>query len=302
MSRVIVTGVGGFIGHHVVKKLKDTGYEVIGITKISSKNEPDVDNVHKIGLSSQEQLNGIIKENDIVIHLAWSTVPASSESDSEKDVITNIPASLNLIEACARKKASHFIFLSSGGTVYGNAEYLPIDEIHPTRPISPYGIDKLMVEKYLHMFSHRFGLPYTILRPSNVYGPNYRLDKGQGVIGYWLESIKKNKPLAIIKGGDIVRDYLHIDDLTELLAKLVAQPPDNQIFNVGTSIGTSLLELLEIIQNIKTNEIRLTEVPKRKFDVNTNILSFGKLKKQLNWQPKVDLVEGIEDLFSKSSN
>lgn len=104
MSRVIVTGVGGFIGHHVVKKLKDTGYEVIGITKISSKNEPDVDNVHKIGLSSQEQLNGIIKENDIVIHLAWSTVPASSESDSEKDVITNIPASLNLIEACARKK------------------------------------------------------------------------------------------------------------------------------------------------------------------------------------------------------
>lgn len=296
MPRVIVTGASGFIGRHIVKKIKDTGYEVIGITKTSSKNKLDIDKVYKIGLSDQEELNNVLQTNDIVLHLAWSSVPSSSESNSEEDVISNIPASLNFIEACTRNKVSHFIFLSSGGTIYGNAEYLPIDEKHPTKPISPYGIDKLMVEKYLHMYSHRFGLPFTILRPSNVYGPNYRLDKGQGVVGYWLESIYKNEPIDIIKGGDIIRDYLHVDDLAELIRIVIAQPIGNQIFNVGTSVGTSLFELLEIIQNLTNREIKLSEVPKRKFDVDTNILSFDKLKKQLNWQPKVDLVEGIKRL------
>ncbi len=295
MSKVIVTGGGGFIGRAVIKKLLSNGYEVEALVRYGDAVNLPV-KVHPIGLHNKDRVKKILHSDDIVIHLAWSSVPVTSAVNSKNDVISNLPHSLNLIEACVEKKVSNLLFFSSGGTVYGNPRKLPIDETHPTDPVSPYGIDKLMVEKYILMYSHRFGLPFTILRVSNAYGPRYRLNTPQGVIGHWINQLKEGGAIELVGNGDITRDFIHIEDICNATLFLL-EKPTNEVYNLGSQKGVSLNQLFEILETSIRRKLKIRRLPERSFDVRSNILNIEKIRKDFGWEPVKSLEKEIEKIL-----
>ncbi|TRX55603.1 NAD-dependent epimerase/dehydratase family protein [Fulvivirga sp. M361] len=299
MKKVIITGGNGFIGRALVQKLLLAGYQTEIITKQNQKSDLPV-KTHPIGLGDKEKIKEILNTDVVVIHLAWSTVPVTSAIDSKNDVISNLPDSLNIIEACVENGVSNLLFFSSGGTVYGNPQKLPIDERHPTNPLSPYGIDKLMVEKYILMYSSRFSLPFTILRVSNAYGFNYRLTKPQGVIGHWVNNLKKGETLELVGEGNTIRDFIHVDDICNA-TMLLLEKPSFEIYNLGSQIGFSLKELFMMLEECLGRKLKTSRLSERSFDVSSNVLSIDKIKQHTGWEPLKQLRQEIVKILNKEN-
>jgi len=187
-----------------------------------------------------------------------------------------------------------FVFLSSGGTVYGPAQSLPIAENHPTDPINAYGITKLAVEKYLHMFHVLYGLDTITLRPSVPYGPGQDPHRRQGAVGVFLHCIATRQPIEIWGDGNVRRDYFYIDDLVSaVLASLQIDSPPVRVFNVGGGRSYSLNDLLTLLGQITGREPIVRYCPGRKFDVPDLLLDTTRARTHLNWEPTVTLQDGI---------
>ncbi len=276
MTRYLVTGGNGFIGSHLITALD-------GDVSIASRNDGSFLDRH--------YCDRIVAGIDIVIHLAWSSVPATS---SVSDVSENLGGSLTLLEACSAAKVKKFVFMSTGGTVYGIPESIPTAENHPVRPICSYGITKAAFENYLRIFGQRDGMAYAILRGANVYGPGQTCQKGQGVIAAWMERISENKPVPLVGDGSIVRDFLFIDDAVEAIVSAIGCKSTNLLVNIGSGCGSSLSELLTIFKEVTGTPFSVECVPNRFYDVPSNVLDISLAKEELKWEPKVTLREGIE--------
>src|SRR3989339_112845 len=273
-NRIIITGGKGFIGSHLIKNLTAKNYKnLLSIDKHKSKNQSTKTVVGDF--FDTKILNNTLQKDDTVIHMACSSVPALSETDKEKQV----------------KKV---IYFSSGGTVYGNYGKRAIKETDAQNPFNAHGAMKLAVEKYLQVFSHVHGLNYIILRPGNPYGRTIDNHKNQGIIDIFLKKITNNEPLEIWGDGKIVRDYIHINDLTGLIIKIIENEVNNEIFNAGTGIGTSINELIKIIKKTTGKNITVNYRGTRNFDVKYNILNIEKAKKLLNWQPRINIEQGVK--------
>lgn len=295
--KVVLTGANGFMGKNLQHHLKDYGVDFVRLLDLhitSSAIQPPISfSKHEIDLADPS-LSELIEPEDMVIHMAWRSNPVITASDISKEEAMNWAASINLIDACIRKKAK-LIFISSGGAVYGHPEYDPIDEKHPTRPISAYGQLKLKVEQAILEAHKHSGLKYLIFRPSNLYGPGYSLQKGLGVIGHWVEMIKQNKPLKMVGDGMLTRDFIHADDLSRGI--LQALPVENEILNLGSGIGISLLELKQLFEKIISGKIKAIHLDSREHDVKKNILSIDKLHLLTGWSPMIPLEAGIRELL-----
>ena len=306
-KKIAITGGTGFIGSHVAENLVTLGYEVTLLSHSGNYSNNIFhlkDRIKLLGVdlsnsSSMEQaLNGI----DAVIHLSWSTVPHTSSSNPSFDVESNIVEGIKMLEACVKNKVSKVVFLSSGGTVYGEVKELPINEEHEKTPISSYGISKLTFEKYLQFFQHNHGLNYTIFRTSNVYGPKQNLSKNQGVIGVWLKQLISKEPINVWGDGTVVRDYLYVEDVVEAINKDLSLGTVNQVLNLGSGKGYQLNEILQTMKNIVDENIEINYLPGRSIDVKSNVLDITKIKKVLKWSAKVDLEEGISRTYSWMKN
>lgn len=236
----------------------------------------------------------MIDENDVVIHLAWRSNPSLTGSDVEAERKLNWGASKNLIDICTKKKAK-LLFISSGGTVYGRPAYTPIDEKHPLAPISAYGKVKLEVEEEILRSSEKEGLKYVILRPSNLYGPGFSTDKGLGVIGHWVRQIKESQPLRIVGDGEQVRDFIHVDELSDAIMHCIDL--ENEILNVGTGTGISLNHLRKIFEEVIGYQIEVIRLEERDFDVANNVLSIEHIRQITSWKPHILLSKGIAELM-----
>jgi len=293
-NRIIITGGSGFIGSHLIEALKKNGYKNLVVI---DKNKPTDKNISFIkgDFSANKILRNTIKNNDIIVHLACSTIPSTSEQNKEKDIMENVIGAVRLLENCRGKKLKNFIFLSSGGTVYGKINR-PAEETDAPQPINAHGLMKYLIEKYIEIHHRLYGLNYTIVRASNPYGRKVVGGIKQGVIDVLLKKTTDNQLIEIWGDGKVVRDYFHIDDLTALLVKIIKKPALNQTINVGSGHGISINNLLKIIKKITGKKLKIKYLPGRGFDLPYNILNINKAKKLYGWRPKIGLEDGIKKI------
>lgn len=299
MAACLVVGGGGFIGSHLVAKLVASGrsdVRVLGRSPHSRFTLPRGVRYISGDISDEQFLRPLLQDCDEVFDLAYSTVPKTSFEDPVLDVIANLPANVTLIKLASECQLRRFVLVSSGGTVYGNAAYLPIDESHPTNPVSPYGITKLAAEKYALMF-HRLGaLPVVIARPANPYGPNQLGNLGQGFVGAALFAMLNHKPVTIFGERGTVRDYIFVGDLADGLVAVLDHGIQGDIYNIGTGIGLDNRAVLDEIVKVSDQSIFPLELilkPERPFDVSENVLSSAKLTYVSGWRPETHFSHGI---------
>jgi UDP-glucose 4-epimerase len=300
MAACLVVGGGGFIGAHLVAKLVASGRKDVRVLGRSAQPRfqlPEGVRYLSGDIADERFLKPLLQECDEVFDLAYSTVPKTSFEDPVLDVVANLPANVTLIKLASECNLRRFVLVSSGGTVYGNAAYLPIDESHPTNPVSPYGITKLAAEKYALMF-HRLGaLPVVIVRPGNPYGPNQLGNLGQGFVGAALFALLNRKPVTIFGERGTVRDYIFVEDLADGLVASLEHGRVGDIYNIGTGIGLDNRAVLDEISTVVAGSGLSVEVvvqPERPFDVAENVLSAAKLTYVSGWRPATDFASGMD--------
>lgn len=294
-QRIVVTGGSGFIGSFLIKKLLgDEKYEIVVIDKF----RPAVDVLFVQGnFSDIDAIKEVIKKDDIVIHLACTSFPASSENNMFADAEENILGTLKLLKECANKNIKRFVFFSSGGTVYGDLGIKIAEENSLTNPIGSHGAMKLSIEKYIQVYRRLSGMDYLILRPANPYGNIYIKNRKQGLIDVLINKLINNQVVEVWGDGKITRDYIHINDLIEFVSVCLDCGIKNEILNIGTGVGTSINQVLEIMHEIIPSEKKIVHKNNRDFDIPYNVLNIQKAKKLLNWGPKIELKRGIEICF-----
>ncbi len=298
-KKCLILGGGGFIGSHLADALLENGYDVVIFDKINFSRKNIKHNIGKIKIiegdfNNEVDLKGALGGIDIAFHLVSSTLPANSNDNPIYDVETNLVSSLRFLNEALINKISKIIFISSGGTVYGIPERLPIKEYHPRKPICSYGIIKKTIEDYLYMFEKLYGLNYTIFRLSNPYGERQNPDVAQGVIPVFLKKILKNETIEIWGDGKIERDYIYIKDAVSALIKSLSSNTNERIFNLGSGIGYSLNDILEIIEKVSGKKAKVIYKEKRNIDVPINILDNKLISETLDWIPGTDINTGIK--------
>jgi len=303
-NKILVAGGGGFIGSALVdvlcKHLQGRSIRVLGRSPFPKFSLPINAEYIQGDISSEEFVSNLLINTSEIIDLTYSTVPKTSFDDPIADIISNLPASVNLMRQASINNISRYLLVSSGGTVYGPTREELISEDHPTNPISPYGISKLLIEKYANFYHNVHNLPIIIARPSNPYGTKQIGNPGQGFIGSVFNSSKNRTPIQIFGENGTIRDYIHISDLAQGLFQCFISGKVSKTYNFGTGVGTNNLEIIEkmsslgIIQNFT-----ITFLPSRPFDVNMNILDSSLAEIDFNWKSTIDLDEGL--LLTKES-
>lgn len=296
---ILIFGGGGFIGSTIADRLLQDGHAL----RIFER--PRVPPYRKFSateqvewlagdLSSAHDVADAVKGMDVVLHLVSTTLPKNSNDDPVYDVQSNLVATLRMLNAMAQHKIRKIVFISSGGTVYGNPEYLPIDEKHPTNPLVSYGITKLAIEKYLKVYQQLHGIEYVVLRVANPYGERQRIETAQGAVGVFLYRALSGQPIEIWGDGSVMRDYIHVSDVAEAFVKAIAYSGKEACFNVSSGRGTSLNDLVAMLQQVVDQPIDVRYSPGRSFDVPVSVLSNQLALEHLDWAPNVSMTDGIK--------
>jgi UDP-glucose 4-epimerase len=297
-EKCLVIGGSGFLGLNLIAKLLAEQFEV----KVLYRNKHNIrkyitGEVQEIegDLADRKIIRKAIKGIDTIFYLASSTNVTSSINDVFMDN-TNIVHALNVLEEIKYSNIKKIVFASSGGTVYGEPQYLPIDENHITKPISPYGITKLSIENYLAFYNIKYGLDYLICRYSNPYGKYQNPDSGVGAISIFLYKYFLNDEIVIFGNPqNIVRDYIYIDDVMDATIQLAfAKDLKYKIFNVGSGVGTSLQQIIETIEEVVRGKLKIHLKEEKKENVSKVILDIKRINEEINWYPTFDIKKGIE--------
>jgi len=296
INRIVITGGNGFIGQNLVNGLLKAGYTNILIIDRAVKTSR-IKTIQE-DFSDMSKMKKIIQKGDTVVHLACTTIPAYSEDDIIKDVDENIVGTIKLLNVCSEKKIEKFIFLSSGGTVYGDHGKKSLKEDDKTNPFCAHGLMKLTVEHYINYFNLKYRLKYIILRVGNPFG-RIQVDKPQGVIDRYLIAARSNAAIEVWGDGNITRDFIFIDDLVNLIIKTIKSKIENQIINAGTGSGMSLKQIITEIKKIHGKNINVIYKKSRKFDLPYNVLNINKARKLLNWRPKYSTAQGIKIAYKR---
>jgi UDP-glucose 4-epimerase len=231
---------------------------------------------------------------DGVIHCVSTTTPKSSNESPEFDIQSNVIGTLNLLDICARRDIGKLVFLSSGGTVYGDIGKLDlVDETHAVRPMCSYGVSKLAIEHYLEVYKHLRGLNYVALRLSNPYGERQSPLRALGALTVFLHRTLKHQSVEVWGDGSVTRDFIYVRDVARAVY-LATVNPISGVFNVGTGTGLSLRDILSHISNIIGIEPSVTWLASRSFDVPRIVLDATKLRKATDWTSVTSIQDGIE--------
>ncbi|UQS13059.1 NAD-dependent epimerase/dehydratase family protein [Pseudomonas sp. HS6] len=300
--KITVFGGGGFIGSTIVDRLLQDKHSirVFERPRVPAYRTflPDEQVEWMTGdLSDISSIKEAIDGVDVVLHLVSTTLPKSSNENPIYDVQSNVIATLQLLDAMVEKKVGRIVFISSGGTVYGAPKYIPIDEKHPTDPEVSYGITKLAIEKYLHLYSHLHGIKQVSLRVANPYGERQRVETAQGAVGVFIHNVLKGLPIEIWGDGNVQRDFLHVSDVAEAFAKAVTYTGETSVFNISSGIGTSLNSLMSMIEEVSGAPVARNYKPGRSFDVPVSVLCNKLAQDDLGWSPKISMKDGIFRTF-----
>jgi len=295
---ILIIGGNGFIGSHLTELFAGQGHSVSVLDKFDVMSDVRLQavNYHTGDYADTAIVEKTLKGKDIVIHLASTTVPASSNDKAIYDVESNLLPTISLLEAMRRTRCNNIVYLSSGGTVYGNAQEVPTPETEAVKPISSYGIVKASIEYYLHMYRNLYGIKYTILRPSNLYGNRQGHSGVQGLINTLMNKIIAKEPITIWGDGTTIRDYLYIKDMVGLFAMLSGQQAEG-VFNVGSGKGYSVNEVLKVIIEVTGVKPEINYLPARDFDVKEMVLDCSSIEKEIGWKASTSLKDGIEQMW-----
>ncbi len=294
--KVLVTGGAGFIGSHIVDALIEQHHQVVVVDNLATGFLENINHgatFYKMSICDAELTDVFERERpDIVSHQAAQMVIAKSVAKPTFDAQENILGSLNVILNCVRSGVKRIIYASSGGAIYGEPQYLPIDENHPINPISQYGVSKHAVEHYLYVYGLQHGLSYVVLRYPNVYGPRQNPDGEAGVVAKFAgQMLKKERP-TIFGSGDKTRDYIHVSDV--VAANLLAmEQGNNASYNIGTGVETSDQEMFDTLAKVLGYSGNPIYAPVRTGEVYRICLDATKAQKELCWPAQLSLEEGL---------
>lgn len=305
--RVLVTGGAGFIGSHVAEAYRDRGDRVWIVDDLSSgraSNVPDGVEFRRMDIGDPE-LDALFREAggfDVVNHHAAQIDVRKSVADPRADARINIDGLLNVLECSRRHGVGRFMFVSSGGVVYGEAEQRPTPETAPKQPVSPYGVTKLAAEYYLYYYHQVHGLDYAALRYSNVYGPRQDPHGEAGVVAVFSNRIRSGDGLTIFGDGEQTRDYVYVGDVVAANLALSEGPleraalVDDRAFNVATGRETSVNTLARLLMEAAGREVPVQYAPERPGELRHSSLDAGRLR-QRGWAPRVSLAEGLKQTY-----
>jgi UDP-glucose 4-epimerase len=298
LMRILILGGGGFIGSAITDRLLAEGHSIRIFERPRVQPYREFTNEEALewmvgDISSVHDVNNAMYGVDAVLHLVSTTLPKNSNDDPIFDVQSNIVGSLHVLNAMVDHNVRNIVFISSGGTVYGRPLYLPVDEKHPTNPVVSYGITKLAIEKYLHMYERLHGIKAITLRVSNPYGERQRIETAQGAVSVFLHHALKGTSIEIWGDGSVTRDYIHVSDVAEAINKTLQYSGPQRLFNVSSSVGSSLNELIGKIEDVLGKTIMRHHLPGRPFDVPINVLCNDLARSELGWAPLIPLKEGI---------
>lgn len=293
----LVIGGGGLIGARLVPKLLAKGRKVTVLGRSGrARHELPKDACYVQGdFGAPDVLCPLLDEHDEVIHLAYATVPNTSYDNPLADLLENLPPTVHLFSEIATR-GGRLLLISSGGTVYGEGDTLPINERHPTNPISPYGVTKLTLEKYASLYAVTRGLDVVCVRPSNAYGEGQRPFLGQGFVATAMASAIGGQPIHVFGRRGAVRDYLHVDDLAAGIVCALEHGVSGETYNLGSGIGHSNMDVLEVMAPLLAEigcEVNAVHGAERPFDVRANVLDSTKLRHATGWYPTIGFIEGL---------
>jgi len=291
--KILVTGGAGFIGSHIVDILIENGHDVSILDNLSTGNEKNLNSKAKFIKGDILDKNLDLTGFECVIHEAAQINVRTSVENPTLDGNINILGTINILEKIKEYNVKKIIFSSSGGAVYGEPEYLPVDEKHSLKPLSPYGLSKFCAEEYIKLYGRLYGIEYCILRYSNVYGERQDPLGEAGVISIFIDKMKKGESPVIYGDGNQTRDFVNVKDVAR--ANLMALNWKNDIVNIGSGKETSVNELFKII----SSEIGFDKDPiyekERDGEVYRIYIDYEKAK-SLGWMPEVELKNGIKEI------
>jgi UDP-glucose 4-epimerase len=294
--KIIITGGAGFIGSHVVDACVAAGHQVIVVDNLSTgKREQinpaarlvqmDVNDPALVGLFQAER-------PDVVNHHAANPSVSLSVRQPVFDAMQNVLGTISVLEAVRQVGVNKLVYISSGGAMYGNPEYLPVDESHPSNPVSPYALSKHTGERYVRLYGAEFGLRWTCLRYANVYGPRQDPLGEAGVISIFCQNLLEGVAPEIHWDGEQTRDFVYVGDCAR--ANLLAlEGGDGQAYNVGTGVGTSINALFYTLLDVASRDLAPRHGPRRPGDARHSYLDCNKIERDLGWQAAVDLRQGM---------
>ena len=308
--KCVVFGGGGFIGSAIVDKLLVGGHSVRvferpRVTPYRLFSETEKVEWMTGDFLSIHDISSALEGMDTVIHLVSFTLPKTSNDDLIYDVQTNLIATIQLLNSMLAMKINKIVFISSGGTVYGVPRYIPIDEDHPTDPVVSYGITKLAIEKYAGLYFEIQKLPVICLRPGNVYGRWQKPFRGQGFVATAMASLYKSQQISIYGRVSAIRDYVHVDDMSNAILAALDHGIPGLVYNVGTGKGRDLYQILEAIEvaaGRKFQDGMIQVLPERPFDVPVNILDSSLINSHTGWCPTVSLADGMSEAWNHMKN
>lgn len=291
-KKALILGAAGFIGINLVKELVHAGFEVVCFDMVISEQWPDGVRVI-IGDFLQPPAELLSEmEHAYIFHLVSSCRPSPSTTQAANEVSRDLVSTINYLEH-TKDKDVRWIFLSSGGTVYGQKDAGLISESSTTDPISSYGLVKLSIERYFDLYRKSYDLDFIVIRLSNPYGPWQDPQRGQGIVAALIYKALTHQTIDIWGDGSIVRDYIYITDAIEGILQAGILGTSGDIFNVGTGIGTSIVELVEKISHSLGIPISVQHSAPRFVDVQSNVLDSRKLLSKTSWRPSTNLDVGI---------
>ncbi|RJX16933.1 MAG: NAD-dependent epimerase/dehydratase family protein [Ammonifex sp.] len=297
--RVLVTGGAGFIGSHVTEALLEAGARVAVVDNLSTgcRQNVSAEAVFYEADITAPDLGDIFtfEKPEVVVHLAAQAVAPVSLARPCFDASVNITGTINLLEASRRAGVRRVVY-SSSAAVYGAPVYLPVDEAHPVQPISPYGASKYAAEVYLAAYRRLYGIEWAALRLANVYGPRQDAAGEGGVVAVFCRRLREGAPPGVFGDGEQTRDFIYVKDVAAaVLAAL--KSGGGEALNIGTGKGTSVKELLQVLERISEQKVLPRYGPPRPGDIRHSVLDPARARAVLTWQSRYSLVEGLKQTY-----
>ena len=295
----MIFGGCGFIGRHVALLLARLGHDVVLADRVEPEFTFPADAAPRITWQRVEfdsaDWDALVAEAGVVHQYAWTSIPASANNNPFGDLSANVGGTIGLLEAMRRRGGGRIVFPSSGGTVYGKLESIPVPEEHALKPITAYGAGKATTEIYLGLYRHLHGLDCRVARISNPYGAGQNVARGQGAVTTFLHCALNNQPIVIWGDGEVVRDYLRITDVAAAMATLAVVPTvgDYYTLNIGSGTGVSLNGVIAEIEECLNRRLDVRRERGRPFDVPVSVLDVSRAHSVLGWATRLDLKDGI---------
>lgn len=297
--KILILGGASFIGINIAQKLVADPNNQLTLVDSSADYFPAIYSqysnikIEELVYKVNADFISILKDQDVVYHLASTTVPTTSNRVIPEELETNIITSAQLLDACVKCGVKKVVFISSGGAVYGKESICPIKEESVTNPITTYGVQKITIEKLLYLYNCMYGLDYSITRLANPFGPYQRPNGIQGAVTTFIYKALTNDEITVFGDGSVIRDYIYIEDAVNAILNIALHKSTYKIYNIGSGSGMTLNSVLTEIGKALGKNLTIRHVEGRKVDVSVNFLDISRYEKEFGALCNIGFREGI---------